>query len=102
MVARIILTSKVNYYGCDLRMCTHRKMFLGNDTVERVESTMKRFADILSPNHSLMLDMKQNLITLYDNNKLTKESFERKLVLCNEIVRVLKIIEPEISRLTGK
>lgn len=49
-----------------------------------------------------MLDMKQNLITMYEHNKLTKETFERKLELCNEIVRVLKIIEPEISRLTGK
>lgn len=72
------------------------------ETAVKLESIIKRFGEILTSNHQIMLDLKQNLITMYENSKLSEETFKRKLELCNELVRVLKLIEPEISRLTGK
>lgn len=73
------------------------------DSVSKVEGILTRFADILTPNHALILDLKQNLITMYENDKLFSTTlFERKLQLCNELIQVLDAIEPEMSRLTGE
>lgn len=77
------------------------KFFAGLDTIVKIENVLNKFKDILSPNHAIILDLKQNLITMYENDNLSSKSFERKLKLCNELIEVLKIIEPEISRLTG-
>ncbi|KRT80081.1 hypothetical protein AMK59_7807, partial [Oryctes borbonicus] len=51
--------------------------------------------------HYLVLELKQNLIPLYERNLFNTWAMERKIQFCKDIIDVLKIVEPGISRLQG-
>lgn len=52
----------------------------------------------------MVLDVKQNLISSYAQNMTIQPPslLERRIELCNELLDVLKIVEPGISRLQGR
>lgn len=57
----------------------------------------------LSPQHHLVIELKQQIAMLYDRNLnlLTNTAVHRKIQLHVEIMEVLAVIEPGLSRLQG-
>lgn len=60
-----------------------------------------------SPNHYIILDLKQCLVGLHSEilrrePNPSRKILNRKLQLCKEILPVLEKVEPGISRLRGK
>lgn len=70
--------------------------------VQKIEFLLRKLQLTLNPNHFLLMEVKQNLVALYNTMDLTRKTLERKIDLCREILRVLEVIEPGISRLQGK
>uniref|UniRef100_A0A1B6C1U0 SET domain-containing protein n=1 Tax=Clastoptera arizonana TaxID=38151 RepID=A0A1B6C1U0_9HEMI len=102
------------YWGCnkcehkckkELICCTITEaeyLFNGTDPTDAraLEKLLMKFAHTLSPNHSISLDIKQMLVTLY-REVASAKALQRKIQLCNEILIVLMTIDPGISRLRG-
>ncbi|KAK9752787.1 SET domain [Popillia japonica] len=65
------------------------------------EQLLKNLETFLAPQHHLIIELKQNLIPLYDYNSFNEMAMKRKMEFCEDIIRVLKIVEPGISRLQG-
>ena len=57
----------------------------------------------LSPQHHLVVELKQQIAVLYGQNfnLLTDKAVRRKIQLHLEIIEVLAVIEPGLSRLKG-
>ncbi|GLV35041.1 SET and MYND domain containing arthropod-specific member 4 [Carabus blaptoides fortunei] len=74
--------------------------------IRTVESLIKKLLITFSPNHYIILDLKQWLIGLHseilrrDPNP-SRKIISSKLQLCKEILPVLETVEPGISRLRG-
>lgn len=66
-----------------------------------MENVLQILSETLTSNHSIILDFKHKLIAMYQSVQLDEKSYERKLKLCRELIDVLCVIEPDISRLTG-
>lgn len=61
---------------------------------------------MMHSNHFLIMSLKQKLLALY-RKEITclnpkKKTLQRMMQLCKEILQVLEIVEPGISRLKGK
>lgn len=67
-----------------------------------LEKLLKQLSFTLSPTHSILLDIKQTLVALYRDLDPLKKILQRKIELCQDLLPVLAIIEPGISRLKGK
>lgn len=69
-----------------------------------LENFIKKYSNILHSNHYLMLKAKHTLAGLLRINNTIgtkRKTAQRLLDLCLDILSVLKIIHPGISRLTG-
>ncbi|XP_039278033.1 uncharacterized protein LOC111055976 isoform X2 [Nilaparvata lugens] len=66
-----------------------------------IECKLEKLSKVLSANHSVIIDLKQQLATKLRECKQTVKVLQRRKVLVQEILSVLEIIEPGISRLRG-
>ncbi|KAI4456266.1 set and mynd domain containing arthropod-specific member 4 isoform a [Holotrichia oblita] len=69
--------------------------------LQQGEELLRKFNTFLAPQHYLIIELKQNLIPLYEHNLFDDWAMKRKIEFCQDIIRVLKIVEPGISRLQG-
>lgn len=75
-------------------------------SVPMLEQLIAKYSQILNPNHYLVVDMKQKLTAIlrsFCDLEMTPQPkiLQRKIVLCEEILPILRIIQPGISRLTA-
>lgn len=70
--------------------------------ISEVEDVLKELESCLSSHHYLILELKQNIIPVYKRNLYNDWSMIRIIQLCTDIISVLKIIQPGLSRLRGK
>lgn len=76
------------------------------NSVPMLEQLILKYSKLLNPNHYLVVDMKQKLTAILRNicdYEITPQPkiLERKIILCEEILPILKAIQPGISRLKG-
>lgn len=74
--------------------------------VTKQENFIQTYSQLLSPNHYLVLEMKQKLAAILrnicDNSPRPIENvLQRKMELCRDILPVLRVLQPGISRMTG-
>lgn len=75
-------------------------------SVPMLEQLIAKYSTILNPNHYLVVDMKQKLIAILRSicdyeMKPQPKILQRKITLCEEILPILRVIQPGISRLKG-
>ncbi|XP_059083864.1 SET domain-containing protein SmydA-8-like [Tigriopus californicus] len=76
-------------------------------TIPKFEAFIKKYANILHPNHVILTDRKYVLakmygrMTGYEAHQLTDEQFKRKRDLCREVLQVLDQIMPGRTRKRG-
>ncbi|XP_016996757.2 SET domain-containing protein SmydA-8 [Drosophila takahashii] len=81
------------------------EIFHARDDIYRLELLLAKLTRLLHQNHFLMLDIKQNIASILRqilqniSHRPNKKVYERKIRLCQEILLVLKVIAPGISRL---
>lgn len=75
-------------------------------SVPMLEQLIAKYSKLLNPNHYLVVDMKQKLTAIlrsFCDHEMTLQPkiLQRKIMLCEEILPILRVIQPGISRLTG-
>lgn len=81
------------------------EVFHAQEDLRRYEILLAKLSTILHRNHYIMIDIKQNIANILRTiimNSLQRPGrrlYERKVRLCQELVMVLHIIQPGISRL---
>lgn len=90
-----------------LREIRHHVNNLGSQ-MDKIELSIAKYSCILHPNHYLLIEMKQKLAAIIRhmgemNSDYCKSEklLSRKIELCKEIVPLLDILQPGISRLKG-
>lgn len=99
----------------NIRIHAHRT----EPNIEQIELFIAKYTNILHPNHYILVEMKQKLaaiirhmiktamdnfinVSVRDNSNfrtLLEKLLKRKIELCKELVPLLNILEPGISRL---
>lgn len=74
---------------------------IDQNNTKQVEDMITRLSKYLAPNHSYLIDLKQQLAVLYRNKNQTCESLNKRKKLCEELLSVIEVLEPGISRLRG-
>lgn len=75
--------------------------------IRQMEFLIQKFSKIFHPNHYLIIDLKQSVASILKSICTTslvppgKAVMDRKIQLCEEILPVLKVIQPGISRLNA-
>lgn len=76
--------------------------------MDKIEMFIEKYSRVLHPNHYLLIEMKQKLAAIIRhmgemNSEFSKsvKLLKRKIELCKEIVPLLDILQPGISRLKG-
>lgn len=76
--------------------------------IDEIEAFLARYSDILHSNHYIFIEMKQRLAALIRHMGERDESYtrsekliKRKIELCKEILPLLDVLQPGISRLKG-
>lgn len=70
-----------------------------------LETTLRKYSKVLHTNHHLLVDLKQNVCAILRKLIMNPafnpnvELLQRKAQLCGEILDVLKIVQPGISRM---
>ncbi|KAJ8680670.1 hypothetical protein QAD02_016457 [Eretmocerus hayati] len=77
-----------------------------DDDVKALENLLEKLARTFHKNHFVMLSLKQQILGLYRNeirNNVNprRKVMQRMLEMCKEMLDVLEIVEPGISRLKG-
>ncbi|XP_030376101.1 SET domain-containing protein SmydA-8 [Scaptodrosophila lebanonensis] len=81
------------------------EIFHAKDDIYRYELLLAKLSRLLHGNHYVMLDLKQNIAAILRQilqnmaHRPSRKVYERKIRLCQEILLVLKVIQPGISRL---
>ncbi|KAH8401493.1 hypothetical protein KR009_005859 [Drosophila setifemur] len=81
------------------------EIFHAKDDIYRMELLLAKLSRLLHGNHYLMLDLKQNIASILRqilqnlSHRPNRKVYERKMRLCQEILLVLKVLTPGISRL---
>lgn len=81
------------------------EIFHAKDDIYRLELLLAKLSRLLHGNHYLMLDLKQNIASILRQilqnmgHRPNRKVYERKIRLCQEILLVLKVLTPGISRL---
>lgn len=81
-------------------------ILIKNTTVSEVENLMRKLSQFLHPNHFHMFALKHSLIQLYgrkpgyENKQLTEPQLLRKSSICQELMRVVELIDPHSIRLS--
>ncbi|XP_034951070.1 SET domain-containing protein SmydA-8-like isoform X2 [Chelonus insularis] len=78
---------------------------LENGSIKELEILLKKLLLTFHSNHFLVLALKQKLLELYrhevTNLNPKKQALMRIIELCKEVLQVLEIVEPGLSRLKG-
>ncbi|XP_055597926.1 SET domain-containing protein SmydA-8-like [Uranotaenia lowii] len=90
-------------------MCAARGEILAcPQEVRDLEKVIQKHSKTLNPRHSLILEAKQALFGELrqiclgtDPENVSKSVLKRKFELCEEMVAILRVLEPGISRLAG-
>uniref|UniRef100_A0A182R8Y9 SET domain-containing protein n=1 Tax=Anopheles funestus TaxID=62324 RepID=A0A182R8Y9_ANOFN len=76
--------------------------------IRNLEKVIGKHSKTLNPHHSLVLEAKQSLAgelrsmcMSYDLQNVPRQALKRKLELCEEMLQILRVLDPGISRLTG-
>ncbi|XP_058831016.1 SET domain-containing protein SmydA-8-like [Topomyia yanbarensis] len=76
--------------------------------IRDLEKVISKHSRTLNPCHALVLEAKQTLVgelrNIYmslDPANVPKQVLKRKFELCDEILRIVRILEPGVSRLAG-
>uniref|UniRef100_A0A1W7R8A5 Putative histone tail methylase n=1 Tax=Aedes albopictus TaxID=7160 RepID=A0A1W7R8A5_AEDAL len=76
--------------------------------IHELERIITKHSKTLHPNNSILLELKQTLAGEIRNrclmsppSKVPEQLLERKFHLCQEMLSILRVLEPGISRLTG-
>lgn len=82
----------------------NRGLSMANFDVSKLENIIRNYSHLLHPNHYLMLKAKQILAGILKVTTVKSRRFtaQRLLELCSDILGVLHIVQPGISRLTGR
>lgn len=86
---------------------TKIKFYFPDYDVKLLEDSILKYSQILNPNHSFVLELKQAIAAILRErcinclNKPSVKTLKRKLELCEGILPTLKTLQPGISRLTG-
>lgn len=114
----------VHHHDTDQWKCTDCHTITGSSSIQQVlgmarldvystgmdvtkqEDFIETYSKLLSPNHYLVLEMKQKLAAILrnicDNSPRSEEKvLQRKMELCRDILPVLRVLQPGISRMTG-
>ncbi|XP_017049346.1 SET domain-containing protein SmydA-8 [Drosophila ficusphila] len=81
------------------------EIFHAREDIYRLELLLAKLSRLLHRNHYLMLDLKQNIASILRQilqnitHRPNRKVYERKIRLCQEILLVLKVVAPGISRL---
>lgn len=68
---------------------------------QQLEEVLKTLGATFSPSHSVMIDVKQSIVAALRELEPTKQNLLRKIELCRELLPIIRVIEPGISRLRG-
>ncbi|XP_030557072.1 SET domain-containing protein SmydA-8 isoform X1 [Drosophila novamexicana] len=77
---------------------------MGPKRLEESERLLRKYKSLLHPSHYIATSLRQLLIEMYgrvqgyEMVQLTDQLLERKASLCREVLRVLNIFEPGLSR----
>jgi hypothetical protein len=80
---------------------------LNPNCIKDFEDYLKRYANVLHQNHYLMLSAKHSLCQLIGRsdgfliNELTLNQLQRKEQYCRDLLAVINVFEPGMSRLRG-
>ncbi|XP_075223000.1 SET domain-containing protein SmydA-8-like isoform X2 [Lycorma delicatula] len=74
---------------------------LNKNCMKDIENMLTKLSYNLAPNHSFIIDLKQQLAVLYRDNKPTTEFLDKRRKLCQDLLMIIEILEPGISRLRG-
>lgn len=86
-------------------------LFASGIDIGRIELIIAKYTKQLNANHYLVLEMKQKLAAILRSmsegasslkDEEIRKLLQRKIELCGEILPVLRILKPGISRLTGE
>lgn len=66
--------------------------------IQDMELLYKKLLLTFHPNHYLLLELKQNMVSLYSKLPPTKSNLNRKIDLCGRLMSVISKLEPGISR----
>lgn len=66
--------------------------------IQAMELLYKKLLLTFHPNHYLLLELKQNMVSLYSKLPPTKSNLNRKIDLCGRLMSVISKLEPGISR----
>jgi hypothetical protein len=71
-----------------------------------MEALLRRLLRTFPPQHFVILELKQTLVAAYRDMILrepntSRKILNRKIELCRDMLPVLQVVEPGISRLTG-
>ncbi|KAL3273948.1 hypothetical protein HHI36_015371 [Cryptolaemus montrouzieri] len=70
-------------------------------SIMELEKLHGRLLQTLHPQHYMMLELQQNLIGLYSQSVPSRENLTRKIDLCQNLLKVIQVLEPGISRVQG-
>lgn len=73
-------------------------------SIQRLEQLIVTYSMLLNPNHYLVVDMKQKLAAILrnicDQERMPQPKIlRRKMELCEEILPIIRVLQPGISRL---
>lgn len=105
--------------GCEVRLTSHQvfefmqnvendvEALLANEkaTIPEIETTIKKLSSFLHPNHYQNFALKHNLVQLfgfqpgYNYHQLPVEALDDKISMCQELLSVIKRLDPFYIRL---
>lgn len=96
-------TSEVN----EILITANNDILDADGDIRQMEHLILKFSRIFHPNHYLIIDLKQSVASILRSICSAslvppgKAVMERKIQLCEEILPILKVIQPGISRLNA-
>ncbi|CAG4991158.1 unnamed protein product [Colias eurytheme] len=86
-----------------VKCCTNKFEVINKKDASELEEYIRNVSLVLAPNHYLLIDAKQRLAgvlrdAINREPKPTKKMMRRKLDLCQELLPVLEVLSPGISR----
>ncbi|XP_044759649.1 SET domain-containing protein SmydA-8-like isoform X2 [Coccinella septempunctata] len=73
----------------------------GQSYVKDLEKVNMKLLQTLHPQHYLMLELQQILMGLYTQDVPSRKNLTRKIESCQNVIAVVRILEPGISRILG-
>lgn len=72
------------------------------ETVEVLDTLITKYTKLLNKSHWLVVEAKQKFVSLLrDRGNIKPELLMKKLNYCEEIIAIIRVFEPNISRLNG-